>query len=59
MESVIGKAPPDKPAPAVKRAPGEPEPRYLYVDKYGELHFADRLEEVPAAYRRDAQPLSE
>jgi len=34
-----------------------PSPRYLYVDRGGELHFADRLEEIPAAYREEAQRL--
>ncbi|BCR06994.1 hypothetical protein DESUT3_40630 [Desulfuromonas versatilis] len=32
-------------------------PRYLYVDGQGDLQFADSLEEVPAAFRKDAQPL--
>jgi hypothetical protein len=33
--------------------------RYLYVDGQGALQFADRLEDVPAAYRNQAQPLAE
>jgi hypothetical protein len=32
-------------------------PRYLYVDNEGALFFADRLEDVPPAYRKDAQLL--
>lgn len=32
-------------------------PRYLYVDGKGALLFADRLEDIPAAYRKDAQSL--
>lgn len=32
---------------------------YLYVDGQGTLQFADRLEEVPPAYRSEAQPLAE
>lgn len=30
---------------------------YVYADGEGELHFVDRLEQVPARYRREAQPL--
>jgi len=52
------------PGPAVKPAPKEASPasstasgnfHYLYVDGQGELHFADSLAEVPAAYRKEAQ----
>jgi hypothetical protein len=32
---------------------------YLYVDGQGTLQFADRLEDVPPAYRSEAQPLAE
>jgi hypothetical protein len=32
---------------------------YLYVDSQGTLQFADRLEDVPPAYRGEAQPLAE
>jgi hypothetical protein len=32
-------------------------PRYLYADDQGALLFADRLEDVPPAYRRNAQRL--
>jgi hypothetical protein len=32
-------------------------PRYLYVDDEGTLLFADRLEDVPPVYRKDAQRL--
>lgn len=33
--------------------------RYLYVDKDGALQFADSYQQVPARYRKDAQPLAE
>ncbi len=33
--------------------------RYLYVDAAGVLHFADRLDEVPPAYRQEAQRLTQ
>ncbi len=36
-----------------------PARRYLYVDETGTLQFADSLEQVPAKYRKDAQPLAE
>jgi len=53
---------PPQPPPATKKgAPASsaetPSPRYLYVDRGGELRFADSLEEVPAAYREEAQRL--
>ncbi len=32
---------------------------YLYVDGQGTLQFADRLEDVPPAYRIEAQPLAD
>lgn len=32
---------------------------YLYVDGEGELQFAERLEDIPAALRRGAQPLKD
>ncbi len=45
-------------APKVPSPPAEPPgPRYLYVDRRGDLHFADSWEEVPTAYRKGAQPL--
>ncbi|APG24747.1 hypothetical protein A7E75_06670 [Syntrophotalea acetylenica] len=31
--------------------------RYLYVDADGELHFADRMEDIPVSLRDGAQPL--
>lgn len=34
-------------------------PLYLYADESGELHFADRLEDIPSAYRKDAQPMEQ
>lgn len=33
------------------------QPRYLYVDRQGNLNFADNLEQVPLSYRQDAQRL--
>lgn len=36
-----------------------PPPRYLYVDRDGVLHFADAIEDVPAAYRQEAQRLAD
>ncbi len=39
--------------------PADQSARYLYVDRDGVLHFADRLDEVPAAYRQEAQRLAE
>ncbi len=32
---------------------------YFYADHQGELHFVDSLQEVPSAYRNEAQPLVE
>ena len=52
MEKASAPAQPSPVPPAVTS-----NPRYFYVDKQGELHFVDRLEEVPAAYRKDAQRL--
>jgi hypothetical protein len=46
---------PARPAPVPTA--GASNPRYLYVDRQGELRFADRLEEIPVAYRKDAQQL--
>lgn len=34
-------------------------PRYLYVDDAGTLQFADSLEAIPQAYRKDAQPMEQ
>jgi hypothetical protein len=33
--------------------------RYLYVDDFGALQFADRLEDVPSRFRGAAQPLAD
>lgn len=33
-------------------------PRYLFTDEKGGLHFADRFEDIPSAYREAAQPLA-
>lgn len=40
-----------------KKAAAPTVDKYLYVDADGELQFADRLEEIPAALRSGAQPL--
>lgn len=37
----------------------EPTRSYFYVDSQGALQFVDRLQDVPSAYRREAQPLLE
>jgi len=50
-------APPAKKKGGPAHSAAPPSPSYLYVDKGGELRFADRLEEVPAAYRKEAQRL--
>lgn len=41
----------------ISPASEEKHPRYLYVDDKGALLFADHLENVPPAYRKDAQRL--
>jgi len=33
--------------------------RYVYADKDGVLQFADSLDDVPEAYRKEAEPLEE
>jgi hypothetical protein len=38
---------------------GGAQPRYLYVDGEGNLQFADRLEDIPARYRKEARSLAE
>lgn len=53
-----GAEPPPRSLPEKTPAPaGAGAPRYVYVDGQGELHFADSLEEVPASFRKGAQPL--
>lgn len=47
---------PQSPAPTVATPAAT---SYLYVDKDGELQFADRLEEIPQALRGSAQPLQD
>ncbi len=56
------------PAPSIEQvieASASPSPqapvakRYLYADDAGMLQFADSLQQVPARYRKDAQPLAE
>lgn len=39
--------------------PKAPSRSYFYADHQGELHFVDSLQEVPPAYRNEAQPLAE
>ena len=34
-------------------------PRYLYVDDTGTLQFAESLEAIPQAFRKDAQPMEQ
>jgi hypothetical protein len=58
-------APPLKPAAPAPEPPSgssppspEDEPRYLYVDREGNLHFADSLAEVPAPYRDEARKMT-
>jgi hypothetical protein len=50
-------APPPK-GQATNPGAADAAPRYLYVDAAGQLHFADRLEDIPPAFRRDAQTLA-
>jgi len=39
--------------------PPQSSQRYVYADADGVLQFADSLDEVPAPFRKDAQPLEE
>jgi len=39
-------------------SPSKPQ-RYLYVDESGALQFTDSLQQVPAQFRDQAQPLAE
>jgi hypothetical protein len=63
-------APPPQPAPnkhsasvpsKVTKPPAAPPAadRYIYVDADGELQFADSLEDIPPALRKDAQPMKD
>jgi hypothetical protein len=47
-----------RPGTAVAQATGS-QPRYVYADSQGQLHFADTLNEVPADYRSKAKKLGE
>ena len=49
------------PTPAVQPPVAAPAParRYVYADDQGQLQFADRLSDVPAKYRDQAQPMGE
>lgn len=53
IEAVIAA---NQPKEKKKSAPAQ---RYLYVDQFGDLQFADSLELVPARYRTVAEPLAE
>ena len=44
--------------PATKTQPKDNR-RYIYSDAHGELQFADSLEEVPKAFRGQAQPMGD
>jgi hypothetical protein len=39
--------------------PSTPTQRYIYVDRHGVLQFADSLQDVPAEFRKEAQPLAD
>ncbi|OEU75868.1 MAG: hypothetical protein BA874_01005 [Desulfuromonadales bacterium C00003068] len=39
--------------------PAAAETRYLYLDEQGALNFADRFDEIPAAFRHSAKPLGQ
>ncbi len=56
LETVLDRAssPPEKDG-----APVSSDPRYIYVDGQGQLHFAATLEDVPAALRSQARPLAQ
>ena len=45
--------------PTEKKKKSAPAQRYLYVDEFGDLQFADSLALVPARYRPVAEPLAE
>jgi hypothetical protein len=51
-------APPKAGPTPVVREPVQPAQRYLYVDGSGELQFAESLDEVPSAFRKDAKPMA-
>lgn len=54
IESAIGQGE----APVAPRAQSASEsPRYVYVDGHGQLQFAASLNDIPAAFRKDAQRL--
>ncbi len=44
---------------ALLKEPDSPAQTYFYADSEGELHFVDSLQQVPPAYRSQAQPLAE
>lgn len=43
--------------PSAKTKRPDQKQRYLYSDDKGGLHFTDSLDEVPAQYRANAQPM--
>lgn len=47
-----------RPGTAVPKANGA-QPRYVYADSQGQLHFADSLDEVPQEYRNKAKLLGD
>lgn len=51
-------AAPARPPTAIPQANGA-QPRYVYADDQGQLHFADSLNEVPVGYRSKAKVLGE
>jgi len=56
VERVIERksAPPSKSQQEESYSPG-----YIYVDEKGDLQFAERIEEIPLRFRKDAQPLKQ
>jgi hypothetical protein len=52
----------ERPADSIEALLEQPDPpaqSYFYADSQGELHFVDSLQQVPPAYRNQAQPLAE
>ena len=45
--------------PLGQKTPSEGSSRYIYADRYGELHFAESLEAIPPQHRSEAQVLAE
>lgn len=55
IEAVIDRQQTAKPVPAA----GAAVQRYVYSDDQGQLQFVDRLSDVPAKYRDQAQPMGD